>query len=288
MICICVMPHCLRQLLLLKVVWMCRKFASKNSVFLFLFFFLLFWSVVTWCFTLGQPLRLYQDGVLISLQCLLSTFQTVFLNVLLTGGEDGERIRAETWKAIVDETLSGEEDESSAAYPTPAGNRQGPHPHPTNLKPSTIVPHPSLSDTGFRPTPSRRPPFLRYISQMSDSDGRESRVSLPEISSSPLINTPQGGSTGVPNNDPLQYYNGRSGVQTTSLDSMVRNDLSMDTTLQGRVAANGHRMVGTPLLIEEVGDQKTPTPHPPPASDRSTSRRSGLSRSDTLETDSKS
>lgn len=243
---------------------------------------------MTWCFTLGQPLRLYQDGVLISLQCLLSTFQTVFLNVLLTGGEDGERIRAETWKAIVDETLSGEEDESSAAYPTPAGNRQGPHPHPTNLKPSTIVPHPSLSDTGIRPTPSRRPPFLRYSSQMSDSDGRESRVSLPEISSSPLINTPQGGSTGVPNNDPLQYYNGRSGVQTTSLDSMVRNDLSMDTTLQGRVAANGHRMVGTPLLIEEVGDQKTPTPHPPPASDRSTSRRSGLSRSDTLETDSKS
>ena len=201
-------------------------------------------------------------------------------------------IRAETWKAIADETLSGEEDESSTVYPNPTDNGQGPHPHPqphhTSLKQSSIVPHPSLSDTSVRPTPSRKPPLYRYSSQTSDSDGFESRVSLPEICSSPLINTPQGGATVVPNNDPLQYHSGRSGIRTSSsLDSMVRNDLSREIP-HSRLPSNTQRMAGTPLMIEEVGDQNTPTPHPPPASERSASRRSILSRSDTLETDPKS
>ncbi|XP_070181686.1 fibrous sheath-interacting protein 1-like [Littorina saxatilis] len=238
---------------------------------------------------MGNPPRLSDE----MLQQLLSEAHFPLSSQLMAlrdddskSAQDGEGgpIRAETWKAIIEETLSGEEEEedSSLITSSPRDQRQGAFPHPPQPKHSAAFPRISVSDTVINPTSSRKPPLHRYNSETSDSDGRDSRVSLPEILSTSLINTPQGG--GAPNNDPVQYYSSRNGVRTSSsLDNMVRNDLSREMP-PGQMSSNGQGMAGTPLTVEDLGDQgqTTPTPHPP-SSDRSTSRRTLMTRKNSLE-----
>ncbi|KAL8622869.1 hypothetical protein ACOMHN_026990 [Nucella lapillus] len=178
-------------------------------------------------------------------------------------GDDGSAIRAETWKAIAEETLSGDESEGNSTATTPTTTAHTP------IRQSSILPHPSLSDPSIHPTQARKTAFNRYSSQTSDSDGRESRVSLPEICSSPLINMPQGNAASIPNNQAQQDRGGLT-RNSPSLD-MVRNDLFADVGQLG--SPGGLPMSGTPLLVEEIGGgqgQSTPvTPQPPPLSERS-------------------
>ncbi|XP_076463690.1 uncharacterized protein LOC143295898 [Babylonia areolata] len=195
------------------------------------------------------------------------------------GGDEGTVIRAETWKAIAEASLSGEEDEGDSLASTPKAFISDAAASHTPIRQSSVVPHPSLSDTSLQ---SRVPPFLRHSSQASD--GRDSRVSLPEICSSPLINMPQGNML----NNHSQHSNSRDvGPRGSgSLDTMVHNDLSRDTPVGS--AAPAGLLSGTPLLVEEIGAQgqsTPPTPQPPPLSERRSAPRPVRKSSEVKETD---
>ena len=187
-----------------------------------------------------------------------------------TDGDEGVVIRAETWKAIASVSLSDEEEEEGSS--TPVGIAEDPASHHVSIRQSNVIPHPTLSDTTIV---SRKPPLHRLSSQASDPGGCESRISLPEICSSPLINMPQGGASHAPNNSQSVYRNSRGGVRATaSLESMVYNDLSRDSP-HSLASSSGHRMTGTPLSLEDVGSQgqTTPVPQPPPLVDRRSGQR---------------
>lgn len=192
--------------------------------------------------------------------------------------EEGEAIRAETWKAIAEAMLSEDEEEGQSNTPmlTTTTTPQGTHPSQRLTRPPV---RPTLSESNMHPTPARQAFLRRSGSQLSDSDSCESHISLPEICTSPfLINTPQGQRAtmgGLANNDPGLYRSGsQNGARVSaSFDDRVHNDLSVASAQSSTAAFSGRaqQISGTPLQLEDFNGESTPTPHPPPSSERHSS-----------------
>ena len=240
--------------------------------------------------------------------------------------EEGGAILAETWKAIADQQLSDDDDGSSTVTNTPRAkgdkslNRRqdstllGSRKASSSLHATESNGHPNIAQSV-----GRRGILDRYNSLSSD-EGRDSRISLPEISSSPLINVAQGG--GVPDNatgarlrpnassDSLSTDNteswdtvgsesqpgatrmpmGASGVGFGRHSWETESSLDSQRSSSFMSKGGGPGLPATPLILEEMLNSSsaasTPTPQPPPLADRKSGERGARGRNKAPSTDS--
>ncbi|PVD25452.1 hypothetical protein C0Q70_13108 [Pomacea canaliculata] len=119
---------------------------------------------------------------------------------------EGQIIKADTWKAIAEQTLEV----------TDAGGDEGRWSPRKPLKNVGFSAHQSYSETSMHSTSPRQTSVLHSYSQQLI--GRESPFSLPDISVSRfLVNTPQGQPLMSANNDPMTYRNSRTSSQAKQL-----------------------------------------------------------------------